>query len=95
MHVWELHLSYIKSSVKISLHSKVKILENLDRGVDLTNKKSQIKIFFLKISDPINMTEFWLEHDQKFFTTTSVNVRTWPKNLHQQTLTIEHDRKIH
>ena len=37
--------------LKISLHSKVKILENLDRGVDLTNKKSQIKIYFLEISE--------------------------------------------
>ena len=42
-------------------------------GLDPTNKKSQIRIFFwknLKILeassyDQINMTEFWLEHDQK------------------------------
>ena len=43
-------------------------------GLDPTNKKTQIRIFFwknLKILeassyDQINMTEFWLEHDQKF-----------------------------
>ena len=52
-----------------------KILENdAWPGLDPTKKKSQIRIFFwknLKISeassyDQINMTEFWLEHDQKF-----------------------------
>ena len=28
------------------------------------------------------MTEFWLEHDRKNFITANVNIRTWPKNLH-------------
>ena len=69
-------------------------------GLDPTNKKSQIQIFFwkyLKIleassHDQINMTKFWLEHDWKYFTRANVNIRTWPKNL-RQTLTIEHDQK--
>ena len=51
---------------------------------DPTNKKSWIQIFlwkYLKIleaisHDQINMTEFWLEHDQNFFTTMNVNNRT-------------------
>ena len=49
---------------------------------------NQIKINFGSIQhrvkasslDRINMTEFQLEHDQKKFTPTNFNMRTWPKN---------------
>ena len=40
--------------------------------------------------DQINMTKFWLT---KKITMANVNNWTWPKNLQQQMLTIEHDLK--
>ena len=62
-------------------------LSNRKPGRDPTNKKSQDQFFwkYLKILeassyDLINMTKFWLEHDQ---------------NVLQQTLILEHDRQIH
>ena len=42
--------------------------------------------------DQTNLTKKRLEYDRKIFTTTNENIGTWPKNLHQRTLTIEHDQ---
>ena len=66
-------------------------------GLDPTNKKSQIQIFFwknLKILeassyDQINMTEFWLEHDQKFLQRRMNRQPINKKSI--KPLTIEHD----
>ena len=38
------------------------------------------------------MTKLWLEYDLEIFTTTNINIGTWPKNSQRRTLTIEHDR---
>ena len=40
--------------------------------------------------DLINMTELWLEYDQKIFTMTNINIGTWPKNSQQRMLTVGH-----
>ena len=66
-------------------------------GLDPTNKKFQIRIFFwrnLKILeassyDQINMTEFWLEHDQNFLQQRSNRQSINKKST--KPLTIEHD----
>ena len=39
----------------------------------------QLCLFFEASSlDPIKMTKFWLNFDQKIFTPMNINVRTWP-----------------
>ena len=61
-------------------------------GLDPTNKKSQIRIFywknlkFLEASsyDQMNMTEYWLVHDRKFLQQSISKKSIKP-------LTIEHD----
>ena len=40
-----------------------------------------LTLFEASSHDQINMTEFRLQHDRKFFRTTSVNNWTWPKNI--------------
>ena len=45
------------------------------------NKSVFTKLLGASSHDQINMTEFWLEFDRKFFTTTNVTNWTWPKNI--------------
>ena len=57
-------------------------------------KKMLVHINQIEVSshDQTNLTKKRLEYDRKIFTTTNENIGTWPKNLHQRTLTIEHDQ---
>ena len=55
-----------------------------------------LKLFweFLQASNPIKMTENWLEYDQKNFTQTNLNVWTWLKYYTNENLTSSLTKKI-